>query len=129
LTLIEKMAKPITILRKKAKAGDQGLPRATLAYYGQDDRRATKAVLGIFLTDDEEGSIIHRYFEVGKDVRFDVSIQETILARLREHEVRSLIMLEKIFGGPHEEGADYPEGESCPECPFWKDRDRFEALE
>lgn len=123
------MAKPITILRKKAKAGDQGLPRATLAYYGPDDRRATKAVLGIFLTDDEDESIIHRYFDEGKDVRVDVSIQETILARLREHEVRSLIMLEKIFGCPHEEGADYPEGESCPECPFWKDRDRFEALE
>ena len=123
------MAKPITILRKKAKAGDQGLPRATLAYYGPDDRRATKAVLGVFLTDDEDESIIHRYFDEGKNVRVDVSIQETILARLREHEVRSLIMVEKIFGCPHEEGTDYPEGESCPECPFWKGRDRFEALE
>ncbi|MGI9241116.1 MAG: hypothetical protein ACR2RV_09955 [Verrucomicrobiales bacterium] len=123
------MAKPITILRKKAKAGDQGLPRATLAYYGPDDRHATKAVLGIFLTDDEDESIINRYFEEGKDVRVDVSIQETVLARLREHGVRSLIMVEKIFGCPHEEGQDYPEGESCPECSFWKGRDRFEALE
>jgi hypothetical protein len=44
---------------------------------------------------------------------------------LREHDVHSLIMMEKIFGCPHEEGIDYPEGASCPQCPFWKDRDRF----
>lgn len=121
------MAKPITNLRKKAKEGEQGLPRATLAFYGPDDKRATKAVLGIFLTDDEE-AIIHRYLNEEKDVRFDVPTQEAILARLREHEVRSLIMVEKVFGCPHEEGVDYPEGGSCPRCPFWKDRDRFEGI-
>jgi len=48
---------------------------------------------------------------------------------LKEHEVRSLIMVEKIFGCPHEEGIDYPEGEACPHCPFWKGRDRYAALE
>ncbi len=123
------MSKPITILRKKAKAGDQGAPRATLAFYGPDDRRATKAVLGIFLSNDAEDGIIHRYRVESKDVRYDVKTQQEILARIKEHEVRSLIMVEKIFGCPHEEGIDYPEGESCPMCPFWKDRDRFEALE
>ncbi|WP_353568916.1 hypothetical protein [Haloferula sargassicola] len=122
------MAKPITNLRRKAKAGDQGLPRATLAFYGPDDKRATKAVLGIFLTDNEEEAIIHRYFHEDRDIRFDVPTQESILARLREHEVRSLIMVEKVFGCPHEEGVDYPEGESCPHCPFWKNRDRFEGI-
>ncbi len=30
---------------------------------------------------------------------------------MREHEVRSLIMREKIFGFPHQEGIDYPEGQ------------------
>ncbi len=123
------MPKPITILRKKSRAGDQGLPRATLAFYGPDDKRATKAVLGIFLADDDEEGIVHRYTEENKDVRFDVETQESILARIREHEVRSLIMVEKVFGCPHEEGIDYPEGESFPECPFWKDRDRYEALD
>ncbi len=123
------MSKPITILRKKAKAGDQGLPRATLAFYGPDDRRATKAVLGIFLSNDEEDGIIHRYRVESRDVRYDVKTQEEILARIKEHEVRSLIIVEKIFGCPHEEGIDYPEGESCPLCPFWKDRDRYAALE
>lgn len=116
--------KPITNLRRRAKLGNQGFPRATLAFYGPDDEKATKAVLGIFLHGDDEGTI-HRYFSDDKDVRFKIDVQENVLARLREHQVRSLIMREKIFGCPHEEGIDYPEGQDCPQCPFWKGRDRF----
>ena len=118
------MAKPISILRKRAKQGDRGFPKATLAFYGPDDKQASKAVLGIFLRDGDKG-IIHRYFSEAADARYKIDIQESILARLREHDVHSLIMMEKIFGCPHEEGIDYPEGASCPQCPFWKDRDRF----
>ena len=118
------MAKPISTLRKRARQGDRGFPKATLAFYGPDDKRASKAVLGIFLRDGDEG-IIHRYFSEGADARYKIDIQESILARLREHDVHSLIMMEKIFGCPHEEGIDYPAGASCPQCPFWKDRDRF----
>ena len=118
------MSKPITNLRKKAKHGDQGFPRATLAFYGPDDTKATKAVVGIFLREGDEGTI-HCYFSEEKDVRFKIDVQEDILARLREHGVRTLVMREKIFGCPHEEGIDYPEGEDCPRCPFWKGRDRY----
>ena len=118
------MPKPISILRKRSKQGDRGFPRATLAFYGPDDKHASKAVLGIFLRDGYEG-IIHRYFSDDADARYEIDIQENILARLREHGVHSLIMMEKIFGCPHEEGIDYPQGASCPQCPFWKDRDRF----
>src|ERR1035437_5895215 len=120
------MPKPITRLRKLANQGEAGLPRAPLAFYGPDDTRASKAVLGIFLHDDCE-PIIHRYFCDDADARYKIEIQESVLARLREHEVRSLIMMEEIFGCPHEEGIDYPKCESCPQCPFWKGRDRFAA--
>jgi hypothetical protein len=120
--------KPITILRKRAKLGDRGFPRATLAFYGPDDKRATKAVLGIFLREGDEATL-HRYFSEDKDVRFKVDVQQSIVARLHEHAVRSLIMVEKIFGCPHEEAIDYPEGEACPKCPFWKGRDRFTSLQ
>jgi hypothetical protein len=120
------MTKPITRLRKHAKRGDMGLPKATLAFYGPDNMRASKAVLGIFLRDDDE-AIIHRYFSDDADARYKIDIQEDILARLREHNVRSLIMMEEILGCPHEEGIDYTKGEPCPQCPFWKGRDRFAA--
>lgn len=36
-----------------------------------------------------------------------------------------LIMADRILGCPHEEGIDYPDGESCPECPYRAGRDRF----
>jgi hypothetical protein len=118
------MAKPITLLRNRAKDGDQGFPKATLVFYGPDDKRATKAVLGILLHDGDEATI-PRYFDEKKDVRYSVSVQEDALARVREHKVRTVIMVEKIFGCPHEEGIDYPEGEACPHCPFWNGRDRI----
>ena len=120
--------KPITLLRKKSKLGDQGFPRATLAFYGPDDKRATNAVLGIFLREEDKATL-YRYFSQDKDARFKLEIQESILALLKEHHVRSLIMIEKIFGCRHEEAIDYPEGEACPQCPFWNGRDRFTALE
>src|SRR5262249_30604216 len=125
---VRSTVKPITLLRRKAKLGNRGFPLATLAFYGPDDKKATKAVLGIFLREGED-STLHRYFDEDKDVRYNVQIQQSIVARLNEHGVKSLTMLEKIFGCPHEEGIDYPEGEACPQCPFWKGRDRYAGLE
>ncbi len=119
--------KPISRLRRKAKLGDQGFPKATLAFYGPDNNKATKAVLGIFLNEEDEVQI-QRFFNEVKDVRYCLPTQEDILARLKEHNVKSLIMTEGIFGCPHEEGIDYPDGEKCPKCPYWKDHDRFESL-
>ena len=46
---------------------------------------------------------------------------------LRSHGVDSVAMTDRIIGCPHEEGTDYPEGEECPQCPFWKGRDRWAA--
>ena len=82
-------------------------------------------MLGIFLQGDSE-AIIHRYFSDDADARYKKDIQENVLARLCEHEVRSLYM-EGIFGCLHKEGIDSPEGEPYPQCPFWKGRDRFAA--
>lgn len=36
-----------------------------------------------------------------------------------------MAMTDSILGCPHEEGIDYPEGGSCPQCPFWSGRDRW----
>lgn len=120
--------KPITQLRKKAQARKADYPRASLAFYGPDGKKATKAVLGIFLHEDDEGTI-YKFFSEEKDIRYKIDIQETILARLKEHGVQSLNMIEKIFGCPHEEGIDYPEGEPCPQCPYWNGRDRYAAIQ
>ena len=37
-----------------------------------------------------------------------------------EHGVKSVVMTDRNMGCPHEEGPDFPQGEDCPFCPFWR---------
>jgi hypothetical protein len=67
---------------------------------------------------------LRRWFAESGDVRNDAAIFEEIAVFLRNHEVHSVAMVEEMMGCPHEEGIDYPEGETCPECPFWAGRAR-----
>ena len=117
--------KPITWLRKFGNRGDRGYPIATLAFYGPDDRKASKAVLGI-KADAGADFELHKWFRKSPDadLRYDVELQNTWIEIIRREGVRHLVMLEEIFGCPHEEGIDYPLGAVCPECPFWADRPR-----
>lgn len=40
----------------------------------------------------------------------------------KENGVQRVVMTGSNAGCPHEEGIDYPAGETCPKCPYWKDR-------
>jgi hypothetical protein len=106
-------------LRKMSKRGYRGHPLATIAYYGPDDTRASKVTVGIFEEEGDEPELFRYFAEDERDLRHDVAQNKSIVALLRQREVASLSMLELINGCPHEEGIDYPEGEDCPECPFW----------
>ncbi len=112
-------------LRKKAKRGFRGYPIATVAFYGPDDRRASKVAVGIVA--DESGEVVEleRWFAEEADARSDLDIGEAIEAFIRSRNVRSVVMGDRIIGCPHEEGIDYPEGQACSECPYWAGRDRF----
>src|SRR5437588_12179362 len=107
--------KPITMLRRRAKRGDKDYPMASIAFYGPDNKRATKAVLGI-ITHEEAEPHLYKWFSNSKDIRYDPAIQLAILSRIQEHSAVSIIMSENLFGCPHEEGTDYPQGEACPLC-------------
>lgn len=117
--------KPITWLRKFAKRGDQGYPVATLAFYGPDDRKASKAVLGIIVSKDAEPQL-HKWFRESPnvDLRYAIHLQNAWIEIIRREGVRSVAMMEEINGCPHEEGLDYPMGGVCPECRFWAHRER-----
>ena len=52
------------------------------------------------------------------DVRTDPAIGLEILNFIESQGVKSVIMADRIIGCPHEEGTDYPDGQSCPHCPF-----------
>ena len=102
-----------------------GFPLATIAYYGPDDKFASKVVVGIIPQEGDAVSSLERWFSGGADVRFDLAITQLILDFIQEHRIERVAMVDRILGCPHEEGVDYPEGESCPQCPFWANRDRW----
>lgn len=112
------------LLTKNARKGMKGYPVATVAFYGPDNTIATKLVCGIIATEDAEAEQMKKWFSE-KDIRNSEKILGELLAFIEVNGAKSIAMLEKIIGCPHEEGIDYPEGESCPACSYWKGRDRF----
>jgi hypothetical protein len=112
-------------LQKKAKRGFRGYPVATVAYYGPDNQRASKVAVGIVLEEDRDPDHLERWFSEKTDVRSDLEINDQILQFIREHDVRTVVITDRIIGCPHEEGIDYPDGEICPHCPYWATRDRW----
>jgi len=111
-------------LGKKAKKGFRGYPIATIALYGPDDKTALKVVASIIANEDADPDPQQKWFS-NAEVRNDEGILGKILAFLEEYKAISVIMPNRIIGCPHEEIIDYPEGEECPECLFWKGRDRW----
>jgi hypothetical protein len=111
-------------LVKKAKRGFRGYPVATIAFYGPDDRFASKAAVGIIAGEGEEALALERWFCEDLDVRNDPEIGEEILRYITLHDVKSVVTTGDIIGCPHEQGVDY-EGTTCPKCPYWANRDRW----
>jgi hypothetical protein len=112
-------------LLKKARRGFSGYPVATVAFYGADDKVATKVSVGIVAGDDEPPVALERWFSEKGDVRNDHLIMQQILEFIQNQRPKSVVMTDRIIGCPHEEGKDYPEGEKCPRCTFWASRDRW----
>jgi hypothetical protein len=114
-----------TRLEKKAKKGHRGYPVATVAYYGPDASRASKVAVGVILAEHAEVADLKRWSSETADVRTDRHVNDEILRFIQTYQVRTVAMTPGLIGCPHEEGVDYPEGEVCPQCPYWADRDRW----
>jgi hypothetical protein len=117
--------KPTSALRKKAKRGLRGYPAATVAFYGPTGDIASKVAIGIIEQEGGDPTVLERWVSASGDVRHDAEIEASILRFIKEHGVVSVVMTDGLLGCPHEEGIDYPEGQSCPQCPYWAGRDRF----
>src|SRR4051794_40601449 len=65
---------PLKPLAKKAKKGFRGYPVGTIAFYGPDDKRATKVAVGIILGERQEAADLRRWFSDTTDVRSDPQI-------------------------------------------------------
>jgi len=112
------------LISKKAKKGIGEYPIATIAFYGPNDKVATKVVCGIFKSERADVEPMKKWYSKN-DLRRAESILGEIMAFLDENHVKSVSMVDEIIGCPHEEGIDYPTGEYCPKCDYWKGRDRF----
>lgn len=111
--------------RSRARRGFKGYPVASVAFYGPDDRKATKLVVGIIHSEGGDADPLLRWFSEEEDLRVSRTVLAEVRAALEEHGVKSISTIDRIFGCPHEEGIDYPEGQNCPQCPFWANRDRW----
>ena len=112
-------------LAKKRQKGFRGYPVATLAFYGPDDKRASKLSVGIIPSEGAEPTQLERWYTDTSDARNDAEIAEAVVRFIEEHGAKSVVATDGIIGCPHEEGIDYPEGQSCPKCAFWANRDRW----
>jgi hypothetical protein len=112
-------------LKKRARRGFRGYPVATIAFYGPNDKNASKVAVGILTREDGDPDIVERWFAEEGDVRSDPAVAHEILEFIQGHGADSVVMTDHIIGCPHEEGVDYPEGGVCPQCPFWAHRDRW----
>jgi hypothetical protein len=110
--------------KKNTKKGFRGYPVATVVFYGPDDRTATKVVASIVAHDGADPEPMTKWYSDG-DVRNDESILSAVKEFLADQGARSVVIPDRILGCPHEEGVDYPEGQECPICLFWRGRDRW----
>jgi hypothetical protein len=104
---------------------DEDFPAAALTFYGPDDRLVTKIVVGIVETPSSEPDPMRKWLSEAGDLRADENVGKEIADFMKANKVKKVITSGRIMGCPHEEGKDYPEGSTCPACPFWSGRDRF----
>jgi len=109
---------------RKGDKGDKGYPIATIAFYGPNNNLATKAVCAIISHEGAEVEPMKKWFSPS-DLRKSELITSEILSFIDANGAKSVSMIQDIIGCPHEEGIDYPEGDYCTECNYWKGRDRF----
>jgi len=106
-------------MSKKSKQRNKAkLPVATVAYYGPDDKTATKVAVGIVKEWGTGPAQLKRWW--GQDVTRDPGIQQQIADFIATQRARSVVVTDGIIGCPHEEGIDFPSGQECPYCPFWR---------
>ncbi len=94
-------------------------PMATIAPYGPDDKTVTKLAVAIFQSPQDTDSIaLNRW--VAADIAASDPIARRMYQFLKAYGVKTVLTATVVVGCPHEEGADFPVGQDCPFCPFWK---------
>ena len=112
-------------LLKRQRRPRRDYPLATMALYGPDERLATKLVVALAEDEDLPPEALECWWSHERDIRDAAEVLIEAVDWMKAHGVQRVVSVERLLGCPHEEGIDYPEGETCPLCPFWANRDRF----
>jgi hypothetical protein len=107
--------------RRPATAGDD--PFVTIAQYGPDDQTVTKVVASAFRHQRQRSGKLKRW--VGTGITESATFRKELLELIKESRARRIVLTRGVIGCIHEEGKDYPKGQDCPFCPFWRGRDRW----
>ena len=92
-------------------------PIGTVALYGPNDQITTKIVAGVIKRDGAD-PILERW--MGTNVMDNPKVKRQMQEFFKKYGVNSVVATDRNIGCPHEEGDDFPHGEDCPFCPFWK---------
>jgi hypothetical protein len=114
-------------MRPELRFGDERVkyPIATCAMYGPNDRLTTKIVLRVATW---PGMPLTQRQWVGSDVMSNPKVQKEAADFLVEQGARTCILAaERNIGCPHEPTRDYPIGQDCPFCPYWKGKQHGEV--
>ncbi len=81
-------------LSKKINKGFQGYPSVTIAYYGPNDKLATKVVLGYIAEENAEAQI--ETFITKTDIREDITVQTAIIKIIERSGAKSVCLTEGV---------------------------------
>jgi len=98
-------------------------PLVTIAQYGPDDHTITKVVASLFRHKRDRGTDLKRW--VGTDITESPTFRKELPDYIKKARARKIVMTRGVIGCIHEEEKDYPKGQECPFCPFWRGRDRW----
>ena len=104
---------------RKVVQSKENFPIGVLTYFGPDTQTISK-IVAVVIPSHEATPILRRW--QGPEIASDPKAAFEIGKFLKEQKVLEVVMAEGVIGCPHEEGIDYPEGETCPHCPFWSNQ-------
>ncbi len=103
-----------SVLKEKNK-----YPIGTLVYFGPDDQTITK-IIAVVIQSFGSDPILRTWS--GASVSTESEVVKEIGQHFKKFQVNEVVMTDGVIGCPHEEGVEYPAGESCPFCPFWAEK-------
>ena len=106
-------------LERRARKGFQGYPLGIIAFYGYNDKVASKAVIGIVTSAGGTPESIREWDFPEGDLRKDVPSIKELFRYIEAHNVVSVALTPGIYYCPHRPGIDFPQGGTCTHCPFW----------